>query len=192
VQSRTIKLASLSEDLSMNIKIMTQAECMRQIPRLGRLAAGLQQRIHVVAVSALAHIRDHRDTTIATRLLDALPRGQRVEALAFWFNHFSSGKLTLKRGDNGWTATLAKAKDCMESDFQVDEASAVSYADLTKEAKAGKPFTVEQLVKKLKAWADEDGTNEDGSPKVEDSARDLASNLLAMIEDARPRLKAVA
>lgn len=177
----------------MNITILDKVQCTRSIRSIVRVAGAVQAKIHIVAVSALAHIRDHRDTTVATSLLNALPKGQRVEALAYWFSHFSSDKLKLSKDKQGtWVANLAKLKDCMESDFRVEESSETSYADLTKEKTPGKTFTVEALVKMLKQKADEDGLNDDGSPKVEDAARDLAADILAHIDNARPRLKLAA
>lgn len=174
----------------MNIEIMSKDACSKAIRQIARIGVKLELHIHRVAVSSLAHVRDHGDTTIATNLLNALPKGQRVKALAYWFNHFSNKMLTLTQGKDGnWNAQLDKKR--MESDFRVTEAAAVSFAELTAEKDPGKTFTAEQLIKKLKAWANEDGFF-DGTdtPKVSEEARDLAASLVASLE--RPKLKAVA
>jgi hypothetical protein len=175
----------------MPIQIMNQDQCKRAITQIGRVAGAIQQKIHLVAVSTLAHMRDHGDTTLATSLLDALPNGQRVKALAHWYEHFANGVAKFKQDKTSgkWICELSKKR--ASEDFDVAGAELVSFADLTAEKSVGKPFTVEQLVKKLKAWADEDGTFEDGTPKVEESARDIAAGLLAQIEGAKPRLKLV-
>lgn len=178
----------------MSITILDKVGCAKAIKTLARNAAAVQARIHQVAVSALAHIRDHGDTTIATGLMDALPKGQRREALSYWFTHFSNEKFTMKQDKESgkWVGNLAKLKDRSPEDFRVDESMLTTFAELTKEKKVGSTFTVEQLVKKLTTLANEDGVNEDGSPKVEEAARDMAANLLAMVEGAKPRLKLVA
>lgn len=174
----------------MSIVIMNRDACAKAIRSIGRFAGKLQSRIHVVAVSTLVHIQQHGDTTLAASLLDVLPKGQRIEALAFWYKHFSNGKAVFARDKNSGTWTCKLDKDRMESDFDVAGASLMTFAELTKEAAPGKTFTVEALIKMLKAKADEDGSFENGQPKVDEAARDLAADLLASI-DMRPKLKLV-
>lgn len=173
----------------MNIEIMSKSQCDRAIKTIGRVGAKLELHIHRVAVSALAHVRDHGDTTVATNLLTALPKGQRVKALAYWFSHFSNGKLKLTTGKDGaWSAQLDKKR--AEEDFNIPGAAAVSFAELTAEKDPGKTFTEEMLVKWLKSKANEDGFFEDGvTPKVSEGARDLAAAMVAQLE--RPKLKVV-
>ena len=69
----------------MSVKLMSVNEMTTAIGRIKAAGTVLQARIHATAVSTLAHIRDHGDTTLSCRLLDALANGQRVKALAFWF-----------------------------------------------------------------------------------------------------------
>lgn len=173
----------------MATEIMSKDACTKAIRQIGRIGVKLELHIHRVAVSALAHVRDHGDTTIATNLLNVLPKGQRVKALAYWFGHFSNNMLKLTQAkDQSWVAQLDKKR--MESDFNVDGAAAVSFAELTAEKEPGKTFTEEQLIKKLKAWANEDGFFEDGiTPKVSEGARDLAAAMVAQLE--RPKLRVV-
>jgi hypothetical protein len=175
----------------MTIVIMNRDACAKAIKSIGRFAGKLQVRIHTVAVSTLDHIREHGDTTLAASLLNALPKGQRVEALAFWYKHFSSGKAVFAKDKTSGSWTCSLAKDRMEFDFKIGEAALTSFAELTKEAAPGKTFTVEALIKMLKSKADEDGSYENGTPKVDEAARDLASALLASI-DQRPKLRIVA
>lgn len=178
----------------MTIEIMSKDACNKAIRQIARIGAKLELHIHRVGVSALAHVRDHGDTTVATNLLNALPKGQRVKALAYWFGHFSNKMLTLTQGKDGnWGAALDKKR--MESDFRVEEAAACTFAELTAEKNPGQTFTVEQLLKKLKSWANEEGFYEDGvTPKVAPEARDLAAQLYASLDapKVKPDLKLVA
>lgn len=178
-----------------NITILNRDECKRAIAGIRRVAGKVQERIHQVAVSTLAHIRDHGDTTLATSLLDALPNGQRREALAFWYGRFSNGKaaMRLDKQSGSWICKLAK--DRSPEDFDVEGAAKITFADLTKEKKPGQTFTAEQLVKWLRSKANDDSVYEDGTPKVEEAARDLAAKIVAMIEPAevkKPQLRVAA
>jgi hypothetical protein len=176
----------------MNIIILSQDACKKAIGQLTRITAKVQLKIHQVAVSTLVHARDHGDVSLVERLLNGLPTGQRREALAYWYSHFSNGKLTAKAANGKFTVSIAKAKDRTGEDFNIEGAALVSFAELTKESKPGKTFTMEQLIKKLESWANEDGEYEDGKPKVAQDVRDAAANILAQFDTGKPRLRAVA
>lgn len=122
-------------------------------PRIGAVAsssAAVNEEIHVLAVSSLAHVRDHGDWTPVALLLNALPNGQRVKALAFWFRHFSAEKLIMRKADEGWLGTLAKTR--AKEDFDVDAAMLTTFGDLTVERDPS-IATVASIVKKLKSGA---------------------------------------
>lgn len=157
------------------ITILGPVETSKLIAKIKLSATKLQDRIHVAAVSCLAHIRDHGDYTLAISLLDALPNGQRVKALGHWFGHFSNGAatFTIKKGE-GWTCKLLKART--PEMFDIDGAAAVSFADLTAE-KEPTTMTAQQVVAMLKRKADNDDVNADGTPKVSPEARDLFAKL---------------
>ena len=174
----------------MNIQILNQDQCGRAITRIARAAGKIQALIHQVAVSTLVHARDHGDVSLIERLLNGLPNGQRVKALAFWYAHFSGNQLTAKDVNGKFTVSVVKGRD--QDKFNVEGAAMISFAELTKESKPGKTFTMEQLVKKLTAWANEEGEFENGEPKVDDRVRDAAATFLSQIENAKPRLKIVA
>jgi hypothetical protein len=174
----------------MNIQILNKDQCGRAITRIARAGAKIQALIHQVAVSTLVHARDHGDVTLIERLLNGLPNGQRVKALAYWYAHFSDNQLTVKDVNGKFTVGIVKGRD--ETAFNVEGAALVTFAELTKESKPGKTFTMEQLVKKLTAWANEEGELDNGAPKVADDVRDAAAKFLSEIEGAKPRLRAVA
>lgn len=174
----------------MDIIILNKEQCGRTITRIARAAGKIQSLIHQVAVSTLVHARDHGDVTLIERLLNGLPSGTRVKALAHWYGHFSGNQLTAKDVNGKFTVAIAKGR--IEAGFNIEGAAVVTFADLTKESKPGKTFTMEQLVKKLAAWANEEGELENGAAKVADDVRDAAATFLAQIEGAKPRLKLVA
>jgi hypothetical protein len=163
------------------IKLMTQGDLMKAIPILAAQARDVQEMIHQCACSALDHVRAHGDTTGFVALLNALPNGQRVKALAYWAAHFSNKKLILQfdKKAKSWTAKLSKERT--DEDFKVTEAMETTFADLTEEQEP-KSMTVEALIKKL-ITASTNSENFDGTeiPKVEPAARALAADLVAFI-----------
>lgn len=160
------------------MELLNREKCAVLITELGARAAAVQSDIHVCACSSLAHMRDHGDYRTALQLMNALPNGQRVQALAVWYREFSNGKFTLNfdSKEKLWKGSLKK--DRSAEDFRVDEAIEVSFADFTKE-RTPRQFTVIQLVQFIKSKADNTETNPDGSFKVSQAAREAASKLLA-------------
>lgn len=163
----------------MAINILTQEATSKLIAKIGRVSNIVQSQIHVAAVSCLAHARDHGDYTLAVRLCDALPRGTRVKALAFWFSNFSSGKLSLSAGKAGWQASLKK--DRSDEDFDLIGAEATSFADLTNE-RDPKTMTLEALLKYLERKANDDEVLSSGEPRIAADARAAASRALAYLK----------
>jgi hypothetical protein len=167
------------------LKLMTQADLMKAIPLLAADARTVQERIHVCGCSALDHVRAHGDTTGFVALLNALPNGQRVKALAYWAKHYSTGKLilTFDKKAKAWVAKLSK--DRSDSDFKVTEAMATTFADLTEEVEP-KSMTIAMLIKRLET-ASTNSENFDGTeiPKVEPDARALAAELVAFVRSKK-------
>jgi hypothetical protein len=128
-------------------------------------AKDVQTAIHETAVSCLAHVRDHGDTTLAVRLLAVLPSGIRRNTLAAWFNVYSSKKLSLFADKHGvWSAKL---KERVPEDFKVDEAMNTEYGDLMPEAKVkDKALTLEDLVKVIARFTKNDKMLKDGHTPV--------------------------
>lgn len=172
------------------LKLMTVGEMTTAIGRIAATGKVLQGRIHDTAVSTLNHAAEHGDTTLACRLLDALPNGQRVKSLAFWFTHFSgkqmsfsvdksTGKYACKL-KGGWTKTA----------FDVPAAAATTFADLTVE-KSPETMDVKAFLKMLKRVGDNDalipGTDQ---PKVDPLVRRLAAVAYAKVEEESKAAKA--
>jgi hypothetical protein len=166
--------------------LLTQADLMAKVVEIRTVAHTLQESIHVCACSGLDHVRAHGDTTGVVALVNALPNGQRVKALAFWFKKFSNGKLILTRNKDSkvWEAKLSKQR--VDSDFDVAGAMEVTFADLTDE-RDPQSTTIEGLVKALEGKAT-NAENFEGTtiPKVTPEARAFAAKLVAF---AREQLK---
>lgn len=160
--------------------ILDQAACGKRIERIRKVGQALQKEIHLVAVSTLAHIRDHGDYTLAVKLLDALPNGQRVKALAHWYGHFSQSAATFSFDKSGgWGCKLLKART--PEMFDIDGAYRTSFADLVAE-KGYSTMSLKQVVEWLKRKANEDGKNPDGTDKVAEDARTLLAKLYVEAE----------
>jgi hypothetical protein len=167
-----------------SIKLLTQAEALEQIPLLATDAASVQERIHVIACSTLDHVRAHGDTRGAVALMNALPKGQRVKALAHWFRAFSNSKL-LMRADKAtgvWAAELAKKRE--DTDFNVDGACEVTFADFTIE-RDPVSVSVDSLIRNLVRTANNTDTF-DGTdvPKVAPEARAVAAQIVSFLTEA--------
>lgn len=166
-----------------NFQFLDKAAIGKRIDRIARTGQALQKEIHLVAVNTLAHIRDHGDYTLAIRLLDSLPNGQRVKALANWYRHFSGGAVTFNFAPEGegWSGKLAKKWEADQ--FDVDAAITTTYGDLMPE-KGYSTLTLAGVIAMLKRKANEDGLNKDGSPKVEPAARELLADLYVKASNA--------
>jgi len=160
--------------------IIGMANLRKEIGAIAASAAKLNERIHVCAVSCLAHVRDHGDWTPAALLCDALPKGQRVKALAHWFSHFSNGKLKLRETEHGYRATLAK--DRTAADFDIEGAMAVTFGDLTTE-RPPSIMTAEALLKVLARKASTREFDANGQRKATRASIALAASLKRLADE---------
>lgn len=149
----------------MKFQLLDAQGIASRIASIAGSSTELQQSIHETAVSCLAHVRDHGDTTLAVRLLSVLPSGQRRNALAAWFKEYSTGKMNLFADKHGvWSCKL---KDRVPEDFRVDDAADTNYGDMTPEAKVrDKPMDLQDLVKAIAKFTKNDKTLKDGHTPV--------------------------
>jgi len=155
----------------------------KRVDRCVRIAGKVESEIHLIATSILQHTQQHGDYTAGVTLLNGLPRGTRVKALAYWFKHFSNGKLLFKVDDETKLYVGKLDKDRDESDFKIDDAWATTFADLTNEVEP-KSLTVEKLIKTLSRNATNSEMHDDGvTPKVTAEARELASKIVAFVRE---------
>ena len=161
--------------------LLTQKDVVARIVKLGANATEVQAEIHLIGCSTLDHIRVHGDTTGAVALMNALPNGQRVKSLSFWYRHFTGGKVSMIFADKAWSCNLGKNRT--DANFDIKGAMATTFADLTSERD---PVTlvVEKFIKNLERTANNaekhDGTQID---KVDPAVRQLAAQLVAYVRE---------
>jgi hypothetical protein len=171
-----------------SITILNQTEVNVLIDKIGSVASVLQTDIHQAGCSVFSHSFVHGDNTGVTRLLDKLPNGQRVKALAHWFNHFSNGALTLSVNPTtkGWQVNkerFARRADLIPNlQVALDKAMALNFADLKPEV-GHDTLTLKQFLKSLKRSATNvayfDGTK---TLKVSKEVNIVASQMCKLIE----------
>jgi hypothetical protein len=167
----------------MKTTIMTAAAVMAAIPVLAASLRANEEKIHEIGVSTLDHAREHGDWRGCVALLNALPKGTRSEALAAWFRNFSNNKLKLTRDKEtaSWKCELAKDRD--DSDFDIEGADAVTFADFTKEV-APKAMTLTALLKMVEKVANDTTTLPNGVRKVPENVAEVAAQMLATVRAA--------
>jgi hypothetical protein len=165
--------------------LLTQSDTVTLITRIGESAAVLTADIHLAACSTLDHARAHGDWTGITRLMDTLPKSQRVQALKVWYSHFSNGRVSLSTDPDtkAWRVNKDKFGGRSDADFAVQDAMETTYADLTPE-KDPTTLSVEKFLKSLARTATnaENFPNTD-VPKVSLVTRDIASRIVAFVKN---------
>ena len=167
----------------MSIVLMDAQATAKRIAGIAGTSKDLQREIHETAVSCLAHVRDHGDTTLAVRLIAVLPSGQRRKTLAQWFKVYSSGKMLIAQDPKHGTWSC-KLKDRTAEDFLIDEAMTCEYGDLEPETRAEKPKSLKDLVAAIARFTKNDKTVEvDGvvQPVVSPELVKAAQKALAAI-----------
>lgn len=105
---------------TVTIKLMNSVQMEAAIKSIAGRGAKLQADIHACAVSALAHFAQHGDTTLLNRLVCALPKSSRTNALVAWMLHF--GQLALN--DDKSTRNLSPlVKDSVVKAFDLQAAT---------------------------------------------------------------------
>jgi len=163
----------------VTIEILSVSAIGEVLNQIATTAKALQSQIHQCAVSALAHTFESGDYRSVTRLLNALPNGQRVQALAVWFDAMSDHVLEIKKANSAFSVALAagwKDKIGDRADQLLEVAMAQDYGTFTKEAKPT-AMTLEKMIKWLEAKAT--APDEDVEPAAKAVAGKLVSNYKA-------------
>lgn len=164
------------------VEILSQSAVKDLIVTIGKTGRELQGQIHQAAVSVLDHTSKYGDYTGVANLLNILPNGQRVLALAEWFRHFSDGALTIRKSETGSFVVALKKGWKDDAVFDINGAMLVTFADFTKE-KAPVAVTVEKFIGSVERIA-----NNMDDTKVTPSARLIAAELVGVY---RARQKAL-
>jgi hypothetical protein len=170
------------------VKLLTQAEALVLIDKIGSTAEVLQEEIHQAACSVFNHAFLHGDWTGVCRLLDKLPNGIRVKAVQHWFTYFSNGALALSQDKASGAWKVNKDRFARRSDLVPDltialnKAMAKNFADLVPE-KGHETLDLKGFLKSLKRAATQrecfPGTT---IPKVSQQVNSVASELVKAVE----------
>jgi hypothetical protein len=121
----------------------------KRIDRATRIGALLDKELHVLACSALEHVKAYGDARPLDKLIKGMPAVVRRNAFTAWALHYAGGRLELvtegkgkERVDSLRTVKGVSAK-------QVDVDNAVLTPATTFKAKEGAAFEMPDLVKLL-------------------------------------------
>lgn len=156
----------------MKIEILSVSAIGEVLDKIATTSRALQAQIHQCAVSALSHTFEHGDYRSVTKLLNALPNGQRVQALAVWFQHFSNDALTIKKVSGSFSVVYDSNKLPQNVEEMLESAMEQDYGSFTKEAKPT-AMTLEKMIK----WLESKATANDDD--VEPAAKAVATKLVA-------------
>lgn len=124
----------------MKIKILDKSQIEAGIKSVSGRAKKLDNEIQSLCVSIHAHIVEHGDHTLATKLVAALSAGQRRNTLIAWF------ELTTWLVWDSQEKRFAKDKAKMMQ--PLDEAARILWTEVQKEAEY-RPFSAEKALKTL-------------------------------------------
>ena len=99
----------------------------------------LDSDIHTAAVSCLYHAEQYGDTTLMTRLLEAMPKSGRAKALVKWAEDFSL--LAFNKEEKRFKLTSSKTKE-----WNIEGANETPFWEYTVEKEVG-DLTIDALVK---------------------------------------------
>jgi len=166
------------------MKLYDKSQLTERVARICRVAGKVNDEIHTVLCSIMAHTMNSGDYTAILPLMNGLPKGQRLQAIALWVKHFSGGqlKLALNAKTKIWGGTLKGPENTAWNKdlFDLPGAIAVKFGDFSEEPKPSS-FDMEQMIDWLKAKIDSKAKNPDGSYKVTVGTRELASKLMGEI-----------
>lgn len=162
----------------MSIVVLSQADSTKMIASIAKRGANLDRDIHQVAVSAAVHYCDHGDITLANKLLAAMPKAARKNALLSWFLKYlpSAGMNTTKNKEEKASAPLVSVKG-VERVFDKAVAEVNPFWDLkaqegTAEWDCG--AYIAGMLKRISDAAMKDGVTPEQKAKLEAAARALA------------------
>jgi hypothetical protein len=164
------------------MQLYSQSQVGSKVARIIRVGKMVDAELHVVLCSILDHTKEHGDYTQILPLMNGLPSAVRKQGIVAWVAHFTNKKLALKLDSKTklWTAELAK--DRKSEDFDIIGAMAVTFGDFKPEP-VPSTLTLALLIKMLEQKATDSKLNEDGSPKVAEDAKIMASKVVAFIRE---------
>lgn len=129
--------------------LKTAAEVNKAIASIANRGAKLDADIHKVGVSVLSHASEHGDTTLADKLVHAMPKGGRKLALVEWLLAFGQLAKLDPKADKDAIAAGRLFKLDRARKLQLDEAIATSWTEFKKEADPLIAFDAQAAVKSV-------------------------------------------
>ncbi len=167
----------------MTTAILTPAQVTAGLPTLRKSAEELTANIHQMALSTLDHAREFGDVRGIASFLNALPKSQRVQAVAAWFRKFSNNVVKLKLSEGAWSAEIRKDRAKDGSDFKMADADETIYADLTTEI-APKALTMAKFLASIERVANSTEILTNGARKVPEEVSEIAAAMIRQIRAA--------
>lgn len=127
----------------MDIKLENVKQIGARIASIAKRGKRLDLDIHFCAVQCMLHAIKCGDMTLATRLVDAMPKSGRRKALVAWFRGFGPFNYT---EDNGFK--LDKRAEARK--YDVETANENPFYDFTEELEIVE-FTLEKALRQLKS-----------------------------------------
>lgn len=119
------------------------AALQKNIASIAKRAATLDKEIHLCAVSVIAHTAKHNDPDTSTRLVEALGKTMRKQALIAWMLNYGA----FKQDDDGKLVYDVKRRDAVLDDANIAAAEAEPFWEFMPE----KPYVQFDLNKAITA-----------------------------------------
>lgn len=144
-------MSKVSSPIAAMQLIKGAAQIEKSLKSLFARGAKLDKDIHVVGVSVLAHASEHGDTTLADKLVHALPKGSRKLALVEWMlAHGQLAKLDPKADKEAIAAGRVFKLDRTRT-LDLEGAIRDSWVEFKKEAPVHTAFDAQAAVKSVLA-----------------------------------------
>lgn len=125
------------------VLIAGAAALQKNITSIAKRAAKLDQEIHLVAVSCIKHSAQHNDPEMTTKLVEALGKTMRKQALIAWVLNYGA----FKQDEAGKLVYDVKRRDAVLADENIAAAEQEPFWDFMPE----KPYVQFDLDKALAA-----------------------------------------
>lgn len=129
--------------------LQTAAEVNKAITSIATRGAKLDGDIHRVGVSVLHHATEHGDTTLADKLVHAMPKGGRKLALVEWMLAFGQLSKLDPKADKDAIAAGRLFKLDRSKTFKKDDAIGTPWTEFKKEADVLTAFDAQAAVNTL-------------------------------------------
>lgn len=115
-----------NKPVAKTLTLLNSAQMDKSIKSIQLRGAKLEAEIHHCAVSALSHFEQHGDITLLNRLIVALPKSARTNALVAWSLHFGNVAQNTDKSSRA-LSPLLKATGSPSKAFKLEEAHSTPF-----------------------------------------------------------------